>query len=262
MPIFSSGYPAKSNPVDNDKILIADSEASGAIKGVSKEDFTRNLSGGILANVRTYTSSATWTKPSRLKFITVEVVGGGGAGGNSTGSNGSSTASSSGGGGAGGRAIKKILAQDLSSTESITIGAGGVNPAGAGVSGNAGGTTSFGSHVSASGGDGGTGSGTSSTVGTWRGGAGGVGSNGDLNIRGSRGGDGQVLSGQPLFYNKGGETPYGASAFVPFGIGNADPSEGYGVGGTGCSNRPIGPDTTARRGANGTSGLVIIHEYF
>ena len=70
--------------------------------------------------VRVYTTSGsphTWTKPTGLKYIIVEVQGGGG-GGDSSGSYG-------GGGGAGGYARKVIGASILGTTETATVGSGG-----------------------------------------------------------------------------------------------------------------------------------------
>lgn len=42
MPIFPTGYSAKTTPVDNDKIAIADSAASNAIKSVTLANLVSN----------------------------------------------------------------------------------------------------------------------------------------------------------------------------------------------------------------------------
>lgn len=99
--------------------------------------------------VREYTSSGTWTKPAGLIFLEVICIGGGGGG-----ASGSRTASgvvsrAGCGGCAGSIAWSKLLASDLSSQESFTIGSGGSGGASVttddtnGSNGNAGGDTFF-----------------------------------------------------------------------------------------------------------------------
>ena len=137
-------------------------------------------------NIETFTANGTWTKPDGLKFIIVEVIGGGGGGGGVEGDTGDTA--NSGGGGGGGYTLKKILASSLASTETVTIGAGGAG--GTGFSGGtAGGTSSFGTHCSATGGSQGSGNGPSPLV-PRRGlecGAGGIGIGGDVNGSGQAG---------------------------------------------------------------------------
>jgi hypothetical protein len=125
--------------------------------------------------VRVYTSDTTWSKPSDLKYIEVELVGGGGGGGGGSGTSSSSRGGS--GGGSGGYSKKIISVDDLSESEIITIGAGG---AGGITGGGNGGTTYFGSILSATGGTGGKYASSSS-------GSGGSGTGGDINIGGENG---------------------------------------------------------------------------
>ena len=97
------------------------------------------------ANVQTFTASGTWTKPSSgtLALIKCWGAGGSGAGGNSAGN-----------AGAGGSYVETaILLSTLGSTETVTIGTGGV-ASNSTNSGSSGGTTTFGSRVSAYGGAG------------------------------------------------------------------------------------------------------------
>src|SRR5690625_4890004 len=110
--------------------------------------------------VRIYTSNATWTKPAQLRCVEVWCVGGGGGGG-ATGPTSEATGAAGGGGGAAYRALNR---DQLGSSVSVTVGSGGNGGASGGTAdvggpGQNGGTSSFGSHVSATGGQGGTGGG-------------------------------------------------------------------------------------------------------
>jgi len=101
---------------------------------------------GNILNYQDFTTSGTWTAPSGLtgnEIVTGFIwgAGGGGGGGNSQ----------YGGGGGGGCFQFTFLASQVGSSQTVTIGAGGTG----GVSGTpatAGGTTSFGSLVSVTGG--------------------------------------------------------------------------------------------------------------
>ena len=117
-------------------------------------------------NFQVFTSSGTWTKPSGVNFVYVEVIGaGGGGGGGAGGPNVSSPDYRNGGAGGGGgaRATKIIRAADLGATVAVTVGTGGSGGAGgasgSGSGGNTGGLSSFGTHVVAQGGRGGGGGG-------------------------------------------------------------------------------------------------------
>ncbi len=178
-----------------------------------------NAPTGGLKSVQTFTSSGTWTKPAGVNKVIVELVGGGGAGG----------FGASGGAGAGGYS-KKFISSGLGSTETVTIGAGGL-ATGAG-NGNNGGSTSFGSHLSATGGQGGGGSGFE----------GGIGSNGNINLRGERG---NAPDGN------GGASYLSASAHYISPTGQ--PGLSYGGG----ASRDYGAGSLA----HGANGFVIVWEY-
>ena len=151
-------------------------------------------------------------------FIVVEGCGAGGSG-----IGGASTP----GGYSGGYFRKKILASALAASETVTVGAGGA--AVKNTNGNAGGTTSFGSHVSATGGSGGG----VYTPGTATG--------GDLNCAGMRT---STSVGAPSYFGGGGA---GSS-------GNADAGGAPGAGGGACT-------TTASYSGAGADGIVIVYEY-
>lgn len=94
------------------------------------------------------TGTFTWTKPAGVTTVIVLCWGGGGAGGADNGVAGGS-------GGAGASCVIGILkATDLSSSETITVGAGGVGTSSDG-DGQSGANSSFGSHVIGYGGRGG-----------------------------------------------------------------------------------------------------------
>ena len=167
-------------------------------------------------------SGATWTKPDGINNVLVEVVGGGGngCGSDDTNSDGS-------GGGGGGAAIKFIDVTAISS-ETVTIGA-------------AAGTSSFGSHCSATGGATGL-DGTSPL----EGGDGGIGSDGDINLGGADGANAGGGGAAGWFGGGGGGEAADAA-------GRA--GKNYGGGGAG------GDITGANAGGAGASGIVVVFEY-
>jgi hypothetical protein len=89
------------------------------------------LGGAAGANLQEFGSTGTWTKPPGAKFITVEVWGGGG-GGQSSPAPGSPTAFAQSGGGGGGYMTRTYTADQLSATEPVVVGAGGVSGGGSG----------------------------------------------------------------------------------------------------------------------------------
>lgn len=98
-----------------------------------------------IANKQTFTTSGTWTMPTGAKEIFVQLWGGGGSGGVN------SNISSAGGGGGGQYWEQWFSASQLSSSEIVTIGAGGLGVTNPSL-GNPGGTTSFAGMASSTGG--------------------------------------------------------------------------------------------------------------
>jgi hypothetical protein len=196
--------------------------------------------------IRTYTSNAIWTKPPGLKYIVVEMVGGGGGGGGCYNYGG-------GAGAAGGYSKKIISTSALSSTESVTVGLSGSGGAPQ-LPGGDGGTTSFGSHCSATGGQGGKAQ--TSLIYTTDGSLGGISIGGDLNLNGS--GSGGALGVGPLY--AGSPSYFGGSAIpVNQGVsGDGYNATSYGAGGSGGN----GYNSPNKTGGNGSGGIVIITEYY
>ncbi|SKA81901.1 phage tail protein [Desulfobaculum bizertense] len=199
-----------------------------------------------------------YVKPAHLKFIEVEVLGGGGAGG---GAKGGSFASCGSGGGAGGWAKAVIMASRLGADETYTVGAGGVGQAAVRAS-NPGGTSSFGSFVSATGGRGGFGMDTNFEGSDMHpdGGRGGHGVGGDVNATGSAGGGTAVMGalhnasgiGAPSFYAGGG---------LSLSNGNSTKDGEPGTLGGGGGGANVDNSVIDGTGGNGGDGLVIIREF-
>lgn len=107
------------------------------------------------SNLQVFTSSGSFTVPSGVTKIEVEVRGGGGGGGGSAGSR----TSGPGQGGCGGGYGKQVLTVTAGSTHAVTVGVGGAGGAFYYADGTAGGTSTFGTLISATGGGGGRASG-------------------------------------------------------------------------------------------------------
>ena len=102
--------------------------------------------------VHNFTASGTWYKPDGLKGVLVYVKAGGASGGSS-----SSATAQGGGGGEGEYAWGWFEPGELAGSVTVTVGAGGaLVAANNNTVGNAGNTSSFGSHITCLGGTGGT----------------------------------------------------------------------------------------------------------
>lgn len=197
-----------------------------------------------LVTVQTFTASGTWTKPSGVKQIIIEVIGGGGGGGgNESGGGGGSLGSGSGGGG--GYARITIDSTSLSS-ETVTVGAGGLG-GGVDADGTAGGPSSLGALCVATGGLGGfhVANGREAVLG-------GIGTTGDMLSSGGAG-------GIALDFSSGRSTTGGNSAFGSGGgqvstiTDDGQNGRSYGGGGGGA----VGTGD----GGAGADGFVIITEF-
>lgn len=195
--------------------------------------------------VRSYTpGSYTWTKPTGLVQIEIEIWGACGSGAAS--SNSGAAGASGGGGSAYGKKI--VAAASLGATETITVGAGGAGVSatgGSNVAGNAGGTTSFGSHVSITGGGGGAASFSSPIAG----GTAGTATSAAYSFAGTAGGN-AVVNLSPADQGAGGF----AGGYV---IKNSLTT--YGNAGSSGAASDIGGSVSS---SAGSSGLILVTEYY
>jgi Glycine-rich domain len=198
-----------------------------------------NLVPGFGSGVQVLTTSGSFVVPSGISQLEVEVWGAG------SGSFASTSTIASGGGSGGGYARKRITGLTPGQVIPVTIGAGGSGGTTAGVAASAGGSSSFGPYVSATGGNLNA---TTSTASPQNGATpGGLGVGGDLNLMGS--------SGQSAFMSAagvGGAAPLGGmQSSGSVGVSGIFPGGGAGGAGTGTNG------TTPYDGGSGANGLVV-----
>lgn len=186
-------------------------------------------------SIQTFTQSGTWVKPTGIGKILVRLVAGGG-GGSGHGES----------GGAGGYSEKLIDVSGISSVQ-VTVGQGAQSPSYYSGNGGQGQTSSFGTYLSAS-----PGNGANSSY-QHCGGLPGVGSGGDFNIYGG-GGTGHYgytgIGGTSHFGGQGASGhPQGGN--YTFNVsGQAAPGAGGGAGWR-----------SSYQGGKGGNGIVVIYEY-
>jgi hypothetical protein len=202
--------------------------ASGSVFLAGDSTWKEVAAGGGMASVQVFTSSGTWSKPSGINLVRVQLVGSG-AGGRNWGP----------AGGAGGYSEKLI---DVSSIASETVTVGAVPS-----TGGAGNTSSFGSHLSATGG--------AIPSGAGNGGLGGTGTGGNINIDG--GGGWTSGNTSPYNSNSGGISYFGGGGAAtqtgptsPVNVTNGAWGAGGGSTHNGYTAMP-----------NPRSGIVIVWEF-
>jgi hypothetical protein len=215
--------------------------------GVTFNDGTTQSTAATAGNfiLRSYTSPATWTKPANLKAITITLVAGGGGGG---GSGAASTPVPNRRGGRGGSAKSNAVAwlpvSSIPGPVVVTIGAGGTGAPASNTPGNAGGTSSFGSFLSATGGGGG-GTGTTTAP---------------------AGAEGGLATGPALVtvnYATADEAGWGQNGPSTRGPTASKDGLGRGSGGGGSETNAEPPsERPADPGGDGQGGIIIIEEFY
>jgi hypothetical protein len=195
---------------------------------------------GFGSGVQSYLTSGSFTVPAGVAQAEVEVWGGG------SGTFASIGSIASGGGSGGGYARKRVTGLITGQVIPVTVGAGGTAGNTAGAAPSAGGTSSFGTFVSATGGS----LNPQANVANPQNGAtpGGVGVAGDVNIAGSAGQAGVLNQG-----GLGGPAPMGGGQNSgTLGLPGVFPGGGASGAGTGANS------ATPYNGAPGAAGLIVV----
>ncbi|KJM62474.1 hypothetical protein SS59_23535 [Enterobacter hormaechei subsp. xiangfangensis] len=212
---------------------------------------------GRLLKIQVFTASGTVTKTPGAKKWRIKCLGAG-AGSSAAPATGSNEVSVSNGGGAGAYA-EGIYDVSSITTASVVIGSGGAGGTAGSIYGADGGTSSVGSFISSPGGKAGLPAGPANPpfqpV---------ANSNSDSstgwNIVGSSGAGAEPAVAVANSYavgSRGSNSIFGVGGSVPAINNQANPGGGYGSGASGCSN---GPYQSAKSGAAGRPGIVIIEE--
>ena len=199
-----------------------------------------NLVPGFAAGVQTFNNGGTFIVPNGITQIEVEVWGGG------SGSYASTASLASGGGAGGGYARKLVAGLAPGQVIPVSVGIGGSGGTTSGSAASPGGSSSFGTFVSATGGS----LNSSASVSTPQNGGtpGGVGVGGDVNLTGSSG-QSALMSAAGI----GGGAPLGGmQSSGTVGVPGVFPGGGAGGAGTGVNG------TTPYNGAAGASGFVVV----
>ena len=224
----------QSTDITDGSIVNTDVNASAAI-------VASKLSGveSGLTSVQTFTSSGTWTRPSGITKVMVEVQGAGGAGG-SSGSVANQMQNGSGGGYA-----KKLIDVSSISTATITIGSGGAGSSSNSGNGADGGNSIWSDGTNTVTGSGGLGARAIDYNTTSLGGAA---TGGDLNLPGSNGGG---------YTNDVGASFLSMAATQRLADTTANKDgKGYGSGGAGSHTGVLNVAS-----GSGADGIVIVTEY-
>lgn len=270
----ASGVPSWSGPLTNGQLMIGSTGAAPVLANLNAGtgiaivngpgsitiSNTGSATGRLLSfQVLTTGTGATYTKPSNVTSILIEMVGGGGGGG---GASSSATGGSAGGGGGGGGYVRAYISP-ASSTYTYSVGTSGAGGAAGNNAGTSGGNTTF-STFTANGGAGGGGDINHVVVsGGGVGGAPGTPSGGNVNINGGNGTNGIVITSMSIG-GQGGGTYFsqGSTNTISTSSASAGNSPGSttnnGAGGSGGS---VSATASNVAGGAGSKGLIIVWEF-
>lgn len=244
---------------DSASVDVLDNGTPATIIANMKAAMTNLTPGRLLGLPKVFTSSGTYTPTPGTKSIIVEVLGaGGGGGGAALITSGYASAGSGGGSGS----YAKHYLSSLSSSYVVTIGVGGTGGVG-NASGNAGGTSSFGSIVICPGGFAGRSLVSSNTLGFTT-----IDSGTYTAITGgnivSQNGNSSTFCLRTANTGIGGygsPSPYGSGGLAATATGNgvSPLANSYGAGGGGALN--LSSTSINYTGGQGSNGIVIVWEY-
>lgn len=228
-------------------ISTSSAPASGNVVVVTGDDgdidagFIPALYATVSTTIFSTIGTSTYSKPSGLRQLVVEMCGAGGGGFTANDGGGADAVGT--GGGAGGYLKKFFAASAVPDSVSIFVGTGGATDS-------AGGQTKFGGVATTSGGSAG-----SETTAQAQGGAGGTATGGNINIVGQ---DAPAVYGN-VFSGAGADSFFGSGG-DPITAASTDGNPGVGF----CSGGSGARDTSnfIRAGGVGSSGVVIITEFF
>ncbi|MCM0911657.1 phage tail protein [Klebsiella pneumoniae] len=212
---------------------------------------------GRLLNIQVFTASGTVTKTPGAKKWRIKCLGAGG-GSSAAPATGSNEVSVSNGGGSGAYA-EGIYDVSSITTASVVIGSGGAGGTAGSIYGADGGASSVGSFISSPGGKAGLPAGPANPPFQPVANNNGNGPTG-WNIVSSSGAGAEPAAAVAYSYaagSRGSNSIFGVGGSVPAINNPANPGGGYGSGASGCSN---GPSQSAKSGAAGRPGIVIIEE--
>lgn len=238
---------------------FGDIKSDGTVKTALENLGLGDASGyvGRLLKIQVFTASGTVTKTPGAKKWRIKCLGGGG-GSSAAPATGSNEVSVSNGGGAGAYA-EGIYDVSSITTASVVIGSGGAGGTADSIYGADGGASSVGSFISSPGGKAGLPAGPANPPFQPVANTNSDGPTG-WNIVGSSGAGAEPAVAVANSYaagSRGSNSIFGVGGSIPAINSPANPGGGYGSGASGCSN---GPSQSAKSGAAGRPGIVIIEE--
>ena len=238
---------------------FGDIKSDGTVKTALENLGLGDASGyvGRLLKIQVFTASGTVTKTPGAKKWRIKCLGGGG-GSSAAPATGSNEVSVSNGGGAGAYA-EGIYDVSSITTASVVIGSGGAGGTADSIYGADGGTSSVGSFISSPGGKAGLPAGPANPPFQPVANTNSDGPTG-WNIVGSSGAGAEPAVAVTHSYaagSRGSNSIFGVGGSIPAINSPANPGGGYGSGASGCSN---GQSQSAKSGAAGRPGIVIIEE--